>query len=314
MKRLKVNGLEINRINDKSVGKWNNQNILLTNKNPLIPVTIPTFEWNVSESMLTPEEFNSLALIIPERFLNYINVTYSDSTNVKIANITAKEGYVITKGQTEYKKVYNLYTNASDQILFYTHSNIDHNPSKVVTVKALVDMFPSMLGSDGYLTYNVEAVNYLKSFKDIGNVTVSKRYTKWKDNALSGLGVYEYNVKLQGDNSWDVPNKGNGAYWYVIDLYSYNKVLYMPYIGTSYMQISAGGSTGQNNPTGAIPKILTTTIDSDIKSLEINFSSSAFTKNEYYSTKYYDIVKNRIKPGTGQTVTLHFSDGDVVIN
>ena len=45
MKRLKINGLEINRFNDKSVGKWNKDDILLTNKNPLIPVTIPSIKY-----------------------------------------------------------------------------------------------------------------------------------------------------------------------------------------------------------------------------------------------------------------------------
>ena len=311
MKRLKINELEINRINDKSVGKWNQNDILLTNKNPLIPVTIPTFEWNVSSPMLTEEEFNSLALIIPERFLNYINVTYSDSTNVKIANITAKEGYVITKGQTEYRKVYNLYSIA-DHIGFSdsTSGAKDRN----VDIFDLVNMFPSMLGTDGYLTYNAEAVNYLKNIKESGQftrVTASVRLTKWKDNALRGSGVTNFWVHLLDDNLWAVPNKGAGGAMYLIELINYTRILHMPYIGTNYIDIRSVGNTAQNNPTACIPTIFTTTIDSDIKTLEINVSGASFTKDDYY--KYYDNVKTRIRPGAGQKVILTFSDGSQVV-
>ena len=312
MKRLKINGLEINRINDKSVGKWNQDDILLTNKNPLIPVTIPTFEWNVVSPMLTPEEFNSLALIIPERFLNYINVTYSDITNVKIANITAKEGYVITKGQTEYRKVYNLYSDA-DYISISGYS-------KAITPKDLVDMFPSMLGSDGYLTYNAEAVNYLNSLKTDGStVTFKRNYTKWKDNALNGFLMQSYIISLTTNESWPIPNRGTGLISSItgsldVTLRSDSTdVLHIPYINAEVVRIysKVPDITGYD-PTVAIPTIFSTTIASSIKNVTIYISG--FTKDEYYSTKYYDSVKNRIKPGTGQTVTLHFSDGNVVIN
>lgn len=311
MKRLKVNELEINRINDKSVGKWNKDDILLTNKNPLIPVTIPTFEWNVSSPMLTQDEFNSLALIIPERFLNYINVTYSDSTNVKIANITAKEGYVITKGQTEYRKVYNLYSNL-DCIEF--RDSTSGVKSRSVYIFDLVNMFPSMLGSDGYLTYNAEAVNYLKNIKESGKYTsvmARVRLTKWKDNALRGSGVTDFWVQLLDDNLWAVPNKGAGGAGYLIELINYTKILHMPYIGTNYIDIRYVGNTAEYNPTACIPTIFTTTIDSDIKTLTIK-PSSTFTKDDYY--KYYDNVKNRIRPGAGQKVILDFLGDDIVIN
>ena len=312
MKRLKINELEINRINDKSVGKWNNQDILLTNKNPLIPVTIPTFEWNVSSPMLTKEEFNSLALIIPERFLNYINVTYSDSTNVKIANITAKEGYVITKGQTEYRKVYNLYA-PGDYIRISGYS-------KAITPKYLVDMFPSMLGSDGYLTYNAEAVNYLNSLKTDGSTVEFKRvYTKWKDDALRGFFIQNYLISLTTNESWPIPNRGSGLINSTqgrlsITLRSDSTdVLHIPYINAQVVDIhnDAPNITGYD-PTIVIPTIFSTTIPSSIKNVTIYIYE--FTKDEYFSTKYYNKVKTRIKPGPGQTVTLHFPDGNVVIN
>lgn len=310
MKRLKINGLEINRINDKSVGKWNKDDILLTNKNPLIPITIPTFEWNVSSSMLTEDEFNSLALIIPEKFLNYINVTYSDSTNVKIANITAKEGYVITKGQTEYRKVYNLYSIA-DHITFTDSTS--GAKGRNVDIFDLVNMFPSMLGTDGYLTYNAEAVNYLKNIKESGkftSVTASVRLTKWKDNALRGSGVTNFWVHLLDDNLWAVPNKGTGGAGYLIELINYNRILHMPYIGTNDIDIRYVGNTAQNNPTACIPTIFTTTIDSGIKTLTIK-PPSTFTKDDYY--KYYDNIKTRIRPGAGQKVILDFVGDDIVI-
>lgn len=306
MKRLKINELEINRINDKSVGKWNQDDILLTNKNPLIPVTIPTFEWNVSSPMLTPEEFNSLALIIPERFLNYINVTYSDSTNVKIANITAKEGYVITKGQTEYRKVYNLYS-AADYISISGYS-------KDITPKDLVDMFPSMLGSDGYLTYNAEAINYLNSLKIDGcNVLFKRGYTKWKDNALSGFFMQKYIISLTTNESWPIPNRGTGfvsptdRLWITLRSDS-TDVLHIPYINAQLVDIHSNSP----DPTIVIPTISSTTIPSSIKNVTIYIYQ--LTKSQYYSTEYYDKLKNRIKPRAGQTVTLHFPDGNVVID
>ena len=309
MKRLKINGLEINRFNDKSVGKWNKDDILLTNKNPLIPVTIPTFEWNVSSPMLTKEEFNSLALIIPERFLNYINVTYSDSTNVKIANITAKEGYVITKGQTEYRKVYNLYNSNGDCIRF-------SNRSEDITVKQLVDMFPSMVGSDGYLTYNEEAVNYLNSFKTPGNyVTVRKQFTKWKDNALSGFPVYSFMVFLQ--NAGDllaIPNKG------VLQTEKYrinvadptNGVLRIPYIGVKDITLEMYSIPETSRMAGIIPNI-NYSIDKSISEIVIHFGT--IRKWEYNELdSVYNFKKTRFKHYAGQKITLSFSDGDVVIN
>ena len=313
MKRLKINGLEINRINDKSVGKWNKDDILLTNKNPLIPVTIPTFEWNVSQSMLTLDEFNSLQLIIPERFLNYINVTYSDSTNVKIANITAKEGYVITKGQTKYRKVYNLYSGA-DYIEF--DDSTSDGKLRSVDVVDLVNMFPSMLGSDGYLTYNKEAVNYLNSLKKDGTeVLFGRQYTKWKDDALRGFGMHGYIVYLSTNESWPIPNIGTG----LVDRQSITlrsdstDVLHIPFINAKIIDIHSKvpDITGYD-PSVTIPTIFRTTISSSIKNVTIYIYE--FTKSEYYSTKYYDKLKTRIRPGAGQTVTLSFPDGKVLID
>ena len=306
MKRLKVNELEINRINDKSVGKWNKDDILLTNKNPLIPVTIPTFEWNVSSPMLTKDEFNSLALIIPERFLNYINVTYSDSTNVKIANITAKEGYVITKGQTEYRKVYNLYAPNFDCIRY---SNLPD-----ITVKDLVDMFPSMVGSDGYLTYNEQAVNYLNSLKPGGRATVRKNLTKWKDDALSGLRVYNFYAFLQNaGDPLEIPNKG------VLEIDNYridvsdpsNGVLRIPYIGVRNITLEMYSIPETSKMAGIIPNI-NYSIDKSISEIVIDFGTIKKSQYNELDTEY-NFKTTRFKHYAGQKITLSFSDGDVVI-